>query len=80
VIFDTGSANTWVISSECKYYLSCYNHNRFNSDESGSYKSDGRKLELRYGSGLVSGKLGVDDLTIANMTVRQVLIGEVDKL
>ncbi|KAI7734530.1 hypothetical protein M8C21_025058 [Ambrosia artemisiifolia] len=38
VIFDTGSANLWIPSSECLSSASCLHHSKYNSRESSTYK------------------------------------------
>ncbi|KAI7734527.1 hypothetical protein M8C21_025055 [Ambrosia artemisiifolia] len=41
VIFDTGSANLWIPSSECLSSASCLHHSKYNSRESSTYKMNG---------------------------------------
>ncbi|GMH44500.1 hypothetical protein BSKO_12452 [Bryopsis sp. KO-2023] len=66
VIFDTGSSNVWVPSSECPWYqLACLLHSKYNSDLSSTYKSDDRSFSIRYGSGSLTGFMSVDKLSWA---------------
>ena len=73
VIFDTGSSNIWVPSSKCLFSFACYNKNYYNSQTSSSHTKDGRKVEVSYGSGFMSGFLSKDlmffsDIVIENQT------------
>jgi len=68
VIFDTGSSNLWVPSSECNY-LSCKMHDRYYSNESSTYVANGTSFAIEYGSGTCSGFLSADTLGIAGLNV-----------
>lgn len=71
--FDTGSSNFWVVSSQCS---NCgepgYDHS-----QSSTYVANGESLVLQYGIGEVSGYLSQDTTTIANLTVPNVVFGEI---
>eukprot|EP01055_Gregarina_sp_Pseudo9_P004249 Gregarina_sp_Pseudo_9__4248@NODE_43_length_5170_cov_129_922042_g40_i0_p1_GENE_NODE_43_length_5170_cov_129_922042_g40_i0NODE_43_length_5170_cov_129_922042_g40_i0_p1_ORF_typecomplete_len635_score144_35Asp/PF00026_23/1_7e87TAXi_N/PF14543_6/6_4e12TAXi_C/PF14541_6/4_9e03TAXi_C/PF14541_6/0_014_NODE_43_length_5170_cov_129_922042_g40_i0921996 len=62
VIFDTGSSNLWVPSTECGW--SCLGHAKYDSRRSESAGKDGRGFEITYGSGTVKGNLTTDMLDI----------------
>lgn len=79
VIFDTGSSNLWVPSSQCKT-LSCLPHEKYHSDQSSTYKKDGRELEIQYGSGKISGFLSNDQVNLGGLTVKEFVFGEVTHL
>ena len=75
VIFDTGSANLWVPSSNCRS-LACFNHSKYYSDKSSTYKKNGTEFAIRYGSGSVSGIISQDTLTVGNLAIKEQLFGE----
>ncbi|KAM6295303.1 gastricsin [Aegotheles albertisi] len=68
VLFDTGSSNLWVPSTYCQT-PACYNHAKFNPDQSSTFISSGQSYTLSYGSGSVSVLLGYDTLTIQSIVV-----------
>lgn len=79
VLFDTGSSNLWVPSSNC-YSVACFTHDTFKSAKSTSYKNDGRALDIEYGSGSCKGTLGIDTVTWAGASITSVYFGEMTSL
>ncbi|XP_046447133.1 lysosomal aspartic protease-like [Daphnia pulex] len=70
IIFDTGSANLWVPSSECApSNLACRNHNQYNSSLSSTYTPNGTEFSIQYGTGAMTGFLSTDVLGIAGAQV-----------
>ncbi|EDW67923.1 cathepsin D [Drosophila virilis] len=77
VIFDTGSANTWLPSSNCPdSNIACQQHSRYKAHKSKSYVKNGRNFSLAYGNGHVSGYLSQDTLRIADVVVPDLIFGE----
>lgn len=75
VIFDTGSSNLWVPSTNC-HSIACYFHRKYDSSQSSSYVKNGTAFKIRYGSGPVEGYVSQDVLTVGNMDIENQLFGE----
>lgn len=80
VVFDTGSSNLWVPSKECRLSPACYLHKYFDSSKSTTYKTDGTKFNITYGSGAVVGFAGIDTVTVAGLRAENALFGQITKL
>ncbi|XP_077151164.1 renin [Ranitomeya variabilis] len=73
VVFDTGSANLWVPSSQCSpLYSACASHSRYDSSKSQTYTKNGTGFSILYESGGVRGFLSKDLVTVADIPVFQV--------
>lgn len=68
MMLDTGGANTWLYASDCTS-KACQVHNTFGEAASASLQMTGDKWKVGYGTGTVSGLLGSDSLSIANVSV-----------
>lgn len=68
VIFDTGSSDLWVASSQCD--SSCGRHAKYNSAKSSTYVANGTAFNIMYGSGPVSGFESVDILQTGGISVQ----------
>ena len=81
VIFDTGSSNLWVPSSDCKQ-LACVTKNRFMRTKSTTYVDDSqhREMKIQYGSGNVDGKVRFDTVTLGGVPITSVGFGEMTHL
>jgi hypothetical protein len=81
IVPDTGSSNLWVIDSTCITQAcrgqptSGWTKRRFDRSQSSSYVEDGRDFSIQYGSGSCRGKLGVDTLGFAGMTIMNQMFG-----
>jgi hypothetical protein len=78
VLFDTGSSNLWVPSSQCPLWqLSCDLHTKYDSSKSDTYKANGTSFSIEYGTGAASGFLSIDDLGIGGVVVKQQTFAEI---
>lgn len=77
VVYDTGSSNLWVPSSQCTNYTespACATQNKFDNTQSSTYlqcgnPSYGCDLFLPYGSGTVFGFLGNDTVNVGGINL-----------
>ncbi|KAJ7590976.1 endopeptidase [Mycena floridula] len=69
VILDTGSSNLWVPSKQCTS-IACFLHAKYDSSASTTYKANGTKFEIQYGSGSMEGFVSNDDLAIGDLTLK----------
>jgi len=69
VVMDTGSANLWVASSGCSSARSCKGKAEYNSAKSSTYKANGEKFSIQYGTGSCSGIIDNDKVCIAGVCV-----------
>ncbi|XP_076857363.1 pepsin A-like [Brachyhypopomus gauderio] len=74
VIFDSGSSNLWVPSVYCSSEA-CQNHNKFNPQQSSTYKSNNEALSIEYGTGSMTGFLGYDTVTVGGISVQNQIFG-----
>ncbi|ALC49138.1 maker321 [Drosophila busckii] len=68
VMFDTGSSNLWVPSSNC-FSAACLLHNVYNSADSTTYANVGTDISLSYGKGGIDGVLASDVLNISGLII-----------
>ncbi|KAF9571419.1 Leucine aminopeptidase 1 [Mortierella alpina] len=75
VIFDTGSSDLWVPSSNC-YSQACLSLRRFNPAKSSTFQSLNLPWSINYADSLsVSGTIAVDDVTIAGIKINKQTFG-----
>lgn len=70
VIFDTGSSNIWVPSSKCYFSLACYFHSKYKASKSSTYKANGDRCKITYGSGSISGFFSQDNVQVGDLIVK----------
>ena len=75
VIFDTGSSDLWVASSNCD--SSCGRHAKYDSSKSSTYIANGTTFDIEYGSGPVSGYQSIDNMNMGSLVVNQQEFAEV---
>jgi len=76
VIFDTGSSNLWVPSAKCTSF-NCIFRAKYKSAQSSTYRPNGTKFDIEYGSGPVSGFLSQDSVGWGGLTVKGQLFAEI---
>jgi len=78
VIFDTGSSNLWVNNQKPGIFPWSSKHPYYDHDKSSTYKANGTKFDIEYGSGPVSGHYSSDSLHVAGYDVADYTFAEVD--
>jgi hypothetical protein len=73
-LFDTGSSNVWVPSSDC-----ATDKNRYDGGRSSTFQDLGSEVQLQYGTGACSGTAGHDFITVGGMQVDQIF-GRMDEM
>merc|ERR1712072_1454562 len=74
VIFDTGSSNLWIPSKHA--FMPLNFHNKYDHDKSSTYKANGTKFSIRYGSGSLEGTVSQDLVTFGGVDVKDQLFAE----
>ena len=77
VIFDTGSSNFWVVSNRC-YSSGCIIQKSFDSTKSNTYKKQGDKVEVEFGTGKIEGSLCNDNVTLGDVIISNQQFGEIE--
>jgi hypothetical protein len=79
VIFDTGSSNLWIPSTDCNDFNTspaCATHDRYNHSLSSTYAANGEIYILPYGSGTVVGYLSTDTVYFGGLEILSQTFGE----
>uniref|UniRef100_A0A2N9E6B9 Peptidase A1 domain-containing protein n=1 Tax=Fagus sylvatica TaxID=28930 RepID=A0A2N9E6B9_FAGSY len=70
VIFDTGSSNLRIPSSNCYFSIACYLHSKYNASQSSTYVDIGKPCDIHYGFGSISGFLSKDYVQVGDLVVK----------
>jgi len=77
VLFDTGSSNLWIPSSECSVFdIACYFHAKYNHDDSSTYVANGSSFSIEYGTGSLTGFLSQDTVVFGGITIKNQVFAE----
>ncbi|KIX05071.1 uncharacterized protein Z518_05943 [Rhinocladiella mackenziei CBS 650.93] len=68
MLIDSGSANTWVMGSDCDSNA-CQIHSTFGSEDSDTLETTTQTWSMSYGTGEVQGIVAKDTVSLANYTV-----------
>lgn len=68
MLIDSGSANTWVMGSNCKSNA-CQLHNTYGEEDSATLQTTTQSWSMTYGTGQVEGVVVTDTVRLANYTV-----------
>ncbi|XP_071684410.1 aspartic proteinase oryzasin-1 [Lolium perenne] len=71
VIFDTGSSNLWVPSSECYFSTACYPHKSYRASWSSTYTKKGKRVSIHYGTGAIVGYISQDSVQVGGIVVKK---------
>ncbi|UKJ88115.2 pepsin A [Theileria orientalis] len=77
-IIDTGSTNTWVVSRKCTSDT-CKSVKSFDSSHSSTFVSLGDDIRIRFGTGVIRGSLGMDNVKIGDDLVEKQVFGMVNE-
>lgn len=77
VLFDTGSSNLWVPSSQCAASdTACQVHNKYNHSKSSTYNPFGQPISIQYGTGSMTGFLSQDVVSVAGLSIPNQIFAE----
>ncbi|SPO27532.1 related to cathepsin d (lysosomal aspartyl protease) [Ustilago trichophora] len=77
VVLDTGSADFWLVDSECGTAQMCAsNLNKYNAGSSSTNIGSQTPFQITYGTGAVRGSLAADKVSLAGYTVNNLTFAE----
>ena len=77
VVLDTGSADFWLVDSDCGTAQNCAsNLNKYNAAASSTNIGSSTPFQITYGTGAVRGTLAADKVSLAGYTVNNLTFAE----
>lgn len=77
VVLDTGSADFWLVDSDCGTANNCAsNLNKYNTGASSTNIGSSTPFQITYGTGAVQGVLAADKVSLAGYTVNNLTFAE----
>jgi hypothetical protein len=77
VVYDTGSSQLWVNSDSCTDD-GCTENSRFHPSLSSSYKDQGIDMDVKFGTGSITGRIAQDTVTLGGVSVKKNYVGMID--
>ncbi|KAI4962939.1 hypothetical protein ZWY2020_020618 [Hordeum vulgare] len=68
--FDTGSAEFWCPPPSKLLPIACYLHASHKASKSTTYKKNGKRVALHYGTGAISGYISQDNVQVGGLVVK----------
>lgn len=69
----------WLYSHKC-WAIVCWYHSTYDSSKSSTYKANGEKFDITYGSGSISGFVSQDTATLGGATSATMEFGEIESV
>ncbi|KAI9263391.1 aspartic peptidase domain-containing protein [Phascolomyces articulosus] len=78
LLFDTGSADTWIPSNKCSETDGCLSGHQFDHTQSSTFHETKYPLNITYGTGNAMGDYFVDTLRVGDLTLDKQVLAMVD--
>lgn len=79
LLFDTGSADTWVPSLQCSSKDGCLSGHQYNPSKSSTYHPTNYAFNITYGTGNARGEYFVDSISVGDLSLDKQVLATVDK-
>lgn len=76
VIFDTGSTNLWITSSQCTSHY-CLTHEKYDCNSSASHRSLNIDLEVEFGTGMLEGIMSQDIISLGELQIQNQIFAQI---
>ncbi|KAI8148593.1 aspartic peptidase domain-containing protein [Fennellomyces sp. T-0311] len=78
LLFDTGSADTWIPSNKCSSEDGCLSGHQFDPSKSSTYSPTDYALNITYGTGNALGDYFVDTIKVGDLSLEHQVLAMVD--